>query len=92
METVNDVSVGHQKSLEKMTGFQQVHCFAGKATVGKTKSLLCILRFSSMLDIVLYYYGEELRAVHLRAEPWDLGARLRQLPAFQKAAVHIGDP
>lgn len=72
LDTVNDMNVGHQKSQEKMTGLRQVHCFAGKATVGKTKSLLCILRFSTVLDIVLYYYGGDLRAC--TSQSWALGS------------------
>lgn len=81
------MNVEHWESREK-SGPRQMHCFAGKVKVGETKVFALHLEIQHCYVIM----AETAVLVHFTLEPWDLGAGLRQLPAVQKAAIHIQDP
>lgn len=69
------MNVGHQKSREKMTGLQQVHCFAGKATVGKTKSLhLEVQHCVGYCALLLWRRSEHLYISELSSGIWEQGS------------------
>lgn len=60
-ENVSDVDLERRESRAKKTGLRQMHYFAGELMLAKEESLIYILRFSTVLEIVLYYYfgGEQ---------------------------------
>lgn len=63
-----------------------------KLKLEKQDSLFYSLRFSTVLAVVLYYYGGDPSSVMFQSWALGSGGGLRQLPAVQKAAIHIQDP
>lgn len=71
------MNVGHQKSQEKMTGLQQVHCFAGKAIVRKTKVSALHLEIQHHVRycaLLLWWRSEGLYISELSPGIWGKGS------------------